>query len=76
MKEKWRINEGLSSRGKELSARVWNEGSGSNLSRGMATEAYTFGGKENEVRAKGKFPTVLVLTLSALKPIFAPACEG
>jgi hypothetical protein len=46
MKDKWRINEGLSSRGKELSARVWNEGSGSNLSRGMATKAYTFGGKE------------------------------
>jgi hypothetical protein len=54
MKEKWRISEGLSSRGKELSARVWNEGSGSNLSRGMATEAYTFGGMEKRGQSQGK----------------------
>ena len=60
-------------RRKGLSAHVWNEGSGTDLSRGTATKLVLLEERKNEVRSKGKFSTVLALTLSALKPIFAPA---
>jgi hypothetical protein len=46
------------------------------LSRGMATKLVLLEERKNEVRAMGKFPTVLALTISALKPIFAPTRGG
>ena len=43
-----------------MSAHVWNEGSGTDLSRGTATKLVLLEERKNEVRSKGKFSTVLV----------------
>jgi hypothetical protein len=75
-RSKQTLSEGLSSGRKELFPRVWNEGSGMDLSRGMATKLVHLEERKNEVRAMGKSPSVLALMISTLKPIFALACGG